>query len=351
MHKPLLATFAVIFLLSAAGLFAQNRTILVPQPVGTFDYNGEGDYFSKAYRWFIESEIDSAVANLKKVIEAAGHPIDPNAYYVVVAHFTDKFTPVGILGKDVDFFSTRLYGLKENNLYYAFISQDDSASFLSVLATAKDSPFLQNLPGFLGFIGVLPGAGAEELAPGERAWVDLRQFTLPKSYRKFSDLSFMVKKDLSDEEALASLVIDNTAKEHWSFGVCFALTSVRDVDFVVGNDGKIIVQPKPTADPAVFGVVNYHFSAVDSKAKTFGTSIHALGGIRVGNVLEPLIGIGGGFSLDIIDLHVFAGYSFEFANELKEGFSVAGDPVAEGEDPFKTKVRGKPRFGLEIKFP
>ena len=66
--------------------------------------------------------------------------------------------------------------------------------------------------------------------------------------------------------------------------------------------------------------------------------------------LEPILGIGGGFSLDIIDLHVFAAYSVEFANELEEGFAI-GQEVDKEVDPFKLKIRGKPRFGLEIKFP
>lgn len=185
---------------------------------------------------------------------------------------------------------------------------------------------------------------------GEPALVEVRQFILPKPFQKFSDLSFLVKKSLSAEEVLAQVIIDNSAKERWSFGVAFALTSVQDVDIIVGNDGTIIVQPKPNADPAVFGVVNYHFFPVDTKAKTFGNSIHALGGVRVGNLLEPIVGLGGGVSLGILDVHVFAGYSFEFANELKEGYEI-GQQVTEEEDPFKLKVRGKFRFGLEVKFP
>jgi hypothetical protein len=350
--RQLLFGVLLALLLMALAVNAQDRTILIPRPLGTNIYDGEGDYFSKAYRWFLESEVDSGVANLKKVIESSGYTMDPNGYYVVVAHFTDQFAPIGIIGKDVDFFSTRLYGLQEENLYYVFVSQTDSVSFLSVLATSKSSPFLENLPGFLGFIGILPTAQKISALPGpDAAWVEIRQFTIPKSYRKFSDLSFLVKKNLSDENMLATLIIDNSAKERWSFGVAFALTSVRDVDIIVGSDGRIIVQPKPTADPAVFGVVNYHFFAVDTKAKTFGNSIHALGGLRVGGpFLEPILGIGGGFSLGIIDLHVFAAYSVEFANELEEKFEI-GQEVGKEVDPFKLKIRGKPRFGLEIKFP
>jgi hypothetical protein len=342
----------IAFLMMTLDVNAQDRTILMPRPLGTSVYDGEGDYFSKAYRWFLESEIDSGVTNLKKVIESTGYTLDPNGYYVVVANFTDQFSPIGIIGKDVDFFDTRLYGLQEENLYYIFISQTDSVSFLSVLATSKTSPFMEHLPGFLGFIGLLPGAQEISALPGPNAaWVEIRQFTIPKSYRKFSDLSFLVKKNLSDENMLATLIIDNSAKERWSFGVAFALTSLRDVDIVVGSDGTIIVQPKPTADPAVFGVINYHFFPVDTKAKTFGNSIHALGGLRVGGpFLEPILGIGGGVSLDIIDLHVFAGYSVEFANELKEEYKI-GQKISKEEDPFQLNIRGKLRFGLEVKFP
>lgn len=346
--------FMLLFIaFSIAFLHAQNRTILIPQPVGVFRYSGEGDYLSKSYTWFIHGAVDSGVVNLQKLVKSSGYTMDPNAYYIVVAHFADNFAPLGIIGKGVDFLSTRLYGLKEDNLYYIFISQSDTSSFISAMATAKDSPFLENLPGFLGFLGILSAqeieAQAKDLA-GEPAWVEVRQFRLPKAFQKFSDLSLHVKKNLSDEETLASVVIDNSAKERWSYGVAFALTSVRDVDIIVGSDGTIIVQPKPGSDPAVFGVVNYHFFPVDTKAKTFGNSIHALGGVRVQNFLEPIVGLGGGVSLGILDLHVFAGYSFEFANELKEGYAI-GDQVAKEEDPFKLKIRGKFRFGLEIKFP
>lgn len=346
--------FVIAFvLISLAGLYAQNRTVLIPRTVGLFHYNGEGDYLSKSFTWFVNSEIDSGLVYLEKVIEASGFTLDPNNYYVVVANFTDKFSPIGIIGKDVDFLGTRLYGLKEDNLYYIFVSQTDSSSFISVLATAKDSPFVEALPGFLGFIGVLTAdeikAQAAKMA-GEPALVEVRQFTVPRAFQKFSDLSFMVKKNLSDEHVLARVVIDNTAKERWSFGVAFALTNVRDVDIIVGNDGTIIVQPKPNADPAVFGVVNYHFFPVDTKAKNFGNSIHALAGVRIGNLLEPLVGLGGGVSLGILDVYAFVGYSFEFANELKAGYEIE-QKLTEQEDPFKLKVRGKLRFGLEVKFP
>ncbi len=347
----LIALLCLISILSA-----QNRTILVPKPVpgAPFMYDDQEDYFGQAYRWFIESEPERAVENLKTLLDSAGIQLDPkNNYYVVVAHFMDKFAPIGIIHEDTDFFSTRMYGLKEDNLYYIFISRTPQApSFLSVMATAKDSPFLQNLPGFLGLFGVftVPEAQLAPELPGQATWVDVRQFNIPKAFRDFSDLSFIVKKDLAADTVLAQTVFDNSAKERWSYGIAFALTSVDEVDIVVGSDGRIIVQPKPTADVSVFGVINYHFWAVDTKAKTLGNSLHLLGGLRIGDILEPIVGLGGGVDLGFVDVHAFVGYSVEFTNKLKNEFNI-GDQVTEDVDPFDTKVRGKPRFGLEIKFP
>ncbi len=348
MHRNF-TIYGILFLMTI-GLFAQNRTILTPQRVdgAPFVLNDQEELFGKAYRWFVENEPDSAIPNLKKLVADAGFTMTPENYYVVVANFMDSFSPIGIIhDEETDFFGTRLYGLNKDNLYYVFISQTPEApSFLSVLATAKDSPFQTNLLSFLNFIGVL----GTETPSGDKVWVDVRQFRIPKAFQKFSDLSFIVKKELSDENALASAVFDNTSKESWSYGIAFGLTSVNDVDIIIGSDGRIIIQPKPDADMAVFGVVNYHLKPIDTKAPTFGNSIHLLGGLRVGGRLEPLIGIGGGFDLGAIALHAFVGYSVEFANELKEGFSI-GQTVVDEVDPFKTNIRGKPRFGLEVRFP
>ena len=333
-------------------LSAQEKTILVPKqvPGAPFELDDQQDLFGQAYRWFWEGEVERGAGTLKQLIVEAGFAIDPDAYYLVVAHFTDYFVPMGLLHKDEDFFNTRLYGLQEDNLYYIFISRTPQApSFLSALATAKDAPFVMNLDDFLGLIGVLPGARAKSLT-GETTWVDVRQFTIPKKYRKFSDLSVIVKKSLEDDKPLVTRVYDNTAKERWSYGIALGLTTVRDVDIVIGEDGRIIIQPKPNADLTPFGVINYHFKPVDTKAKTFGNSIHLLGGVRLGNILEPIVGLGGGVSLGFVDVHAFVGYSVEFANQLKEGF-VISQQISEDVDPFKLKLRGKPRFGLEIKFP
>ena len=266
---------------------------------------------------------------------------------MVVAHFRDSFAPIGLIhGNSNDFYNTRLYGLKEDNLYYIYISQEEDAqSFLSVMSTAKSSPFSEGLPAFLGLLSnVIQPLDYSD----QTVWVDVRQFFIPKAFRDFSDLSFIVKKKLSDEQPIAAMVFDNTKKERLSFGFAMALTSARDVDLLVGNDGRIIVRPKPDADVAGFAVINWHFWAVDTKQKTLGNSLHALAGFRIADIFEPIIGVGGGFDIGLIDLHLFAGYSFEFANALKSGFSI-GDQVNKNKSPFKRKVRGKPRFGIEIK--
>ena len=344
-------SFLLICVLYLINVNGQERTILVPKqvPGAPFSYNDQNEYFGKAYRWFHEGAVDSAVENLKQVITKSGYTLDTKAYYVVLAHFNDSFAPIGLIhGDGTDFFNTRLYGLEKENLYYVFISETENApSFLSVMATAKTSPFMENLPGFLGLVGLL-GQPATLQTIANNVWVDIRRFSLPKVYRDFSDLSFVVKKELSDDNPLATIVFDNTAKERWSYGFAMAITNVRDVDIIVGSDGTIIVRPKPDADVAGFAVINYHFKAIDTKAKSFGNSFHLLGGFRLADIFEPIVGVGAGVSLGLIDLHAFVGYSFEFANGLKSGFKV-GDKVTSNTSPFKSKVRGKPRFGIEIK--
>jgi len=340
-------------LLSFNQSFAQEKTILIPKPVpgAPFSFEDREDLFGQAYRWLIEGEVGRATEHLRGVITAAGYRIDPNAYYVVVAHFTDTLSSIGMLHGSDDFLNTRLFGLDSSNLYYVFISREAGApSWLSALAIEKDSPFLQNLPAFLGLFLPIPGVRAAGVAQVETTWVDVRQFTIPEAYRHYSDISFLVKRKLSDDRVLASVVFDNTSKERWSYGVATAITSIDDVDIRIGDDGRIIVEPKPNLDLATFAVVNYHFCAVDTKAKTFGTSIHILGGVRIGGSLELMLGVGGGVSLSFVDLHLFAGYSVEFANELKEGFSI-GQQITSNVDPFQMRLRGKPRFGIELKFP
>lgn len=351
MRNSMLFLLAVC-LFCGGSIVAQEKTILVPKRVdgAPFVHDDQEDLFGQAYRWFLEGEVERGATSLKELVAKAGYQIDPKSYYVVVANFTDSLSPIGMFHGDDDFLNTRMYGLRTNNLFYIFISREEGApSFLSVLATAKQAPFWENLPAFLGLFLPIPPIGVLEL-PGQQTWVDVRQFEIPKAYRKNSDLSFIVKKKLSDEHVLASGVFDNTAKERWSFGIGAAITSLDDVDIKIGSDGRIIVEPKPNLDLATFAMINYHFQPVDTKAKTLGTSFHLLGGIRLANFFEPIGGIGGGVDLGMIDLHLFAGVSVEVANELKSGWQI-GDTVTEEENPFKIKLRAKPRFGIEVKFP
>ncbi len=350
--QRLIAFLLVTFCVFSEPLFAQERTILVPKRVAgaPFAFADSTDLLGQAWRWFYEGDNRQAALALKAAVTKTGFAIDPNAYYVVVANLTDSLNPIGMFHGSDDFLNTRMFGLDSNNLYYVYVSRTREApSFVSTLATAKDSPFLQNLPAFLSLFPILQQRMSAR-AYAETTWVDIRQYTVPDVYQDFSDLSFIVKKSLSDERIIAQSVFDNTKKEHWSYGIATAITSIDDVDIIVGADGRIIVQPKPNLDLATFGVVNYHFWAFDTKRKTFETSVHLLGGLRIADFVELLIGVGAGVSLDFIDLHLFAGYSVEFANELKAGYKI-GDHVATNVDPFGTTVRGKPRFGLEIKFP
>ena len=333
---------------------AQDRTVLIPKPLAEtpLHFNDSSDIFGQAYRWFYEGDVETSAATLRKLLTEAGVQLDPAAYYIVVANFTDNMTPIGMFHGDQPFLSTRLWGLGEDNLYYIYITRSEGAeSFLSVLAVEKDSPFNQDLLAFIGLFVPLPiTAAADKPVAAPKTYIDVRQFEVPAAFRKFADFSVLVKKDLSDEKVLARMIYDNTSRERWSFGLATAITSINDVDIIIGSDGTIIVEPKPNLDLATFAVVNYHFKPVDTKAKTFGNSFHALAGLRLATNIEPIIGVGGGFSLGFVDLGLFAGYSIEFANELKAGYSI-GDVVSEEVDPFKLKIRGKPRFGLEIKFP
>jgi hypothetical protein len=281
------------------------------------------------------------------LIDASGYKIDPQAYYIVVANFTDKVSPIGLFHEGSDFLDTRFYGLKTDTLYYMFISRTENApSHVSVLLKSKPTPFEANLPAFLGLFGVaVPGVLA---TPSQTTWIDVRRFEIPEKFQKISDISVIVKKDLSAEEFLAAAVFDNTPLERWSYGIATAITSIDDVVLEVGEDGTIIVRPRPTGDFAVFGVINFHFKAVDTKAPTLASSFHLLGGLRLANSIEPLLGLGFGVPIAGFELHLFGGGSLAFRNELKSGFNI-GQRVE--EDPFKTAIKFYPRFGLEVKFP
>lgn len=216
--RILLALFSVLIISQVS--FAQERAILVPRQVegAPFKYTDGDDLFGQAYRWFFEGDVENAGATLRKLVTSAGVKIDPNAYYVVVANFTDNMSPIGMFHGSDDFLSTRMYGLGENNLYYVFITRQQGAeSFLSVLATSKDSPFMENLIPFIGlFVPLATTAAADQPLATKETWIDVRQFKIPDAFRKFSDLSFLVKKDLSDEKILARMVLTTP---RWSAGV------------------------------------------------------------------------------------------------------------------------------------
>ncbi len=354
MGKSIATTVLLTLLCLAASssLLAQNKIITVPKPVeGTpFKVNDSGGLLGKAYRWFMEGEVRWAADSLVKLIDASGFRMNPNDYHIVVTNFTDKLTPIGLLHAGSDFMDTRLYGLHDANLYYIFISKRENAeSFLSVTLTAKDSPFQSGILDFIRLFVPIPIA--QSISGGATdVWLDIRKFEIPEKFQKNSDINVIVKKDLGTEEFLAVAEFDNTAKEQWSFGIATAITSANDVDIIVDN-GVIVVKPQPFGDFASFGVLNYHFSPVDTKQPTVASSFHLLGGLRLAGYVEPLVGVGFGFPTGFpIEVHLFGGISANFTNKLKSGFAV-GDQVAEGVDPFKLKVRVRPRFGIELKFP
>src|SRR5574341_2421995 len=242
-----------------------------------------------------------AADSLRKLIDRSGYKIDPHAYYIVVANFTDKVSPIGLYHEGSDFLDTRFYGLKTDSLYYMFISRTESApSFVSVMLKSKPTPFEANLPAFLNLFGLgLPRALS---TTSRTTWIDVRRFEIPEKFQKNSDISVIVKKDLSSDEYLAAAVFDNTSLERWSYGIATAITSINDVVLEVGNDGVIVVKPVPSGDLAVFGVINFHFKPVDTKAPTLASSFHLLGGLRLANFIEPLLGLGFGIPITAFEL-------------------------------------------------
>jgi len=291
-----------------------------------------------------------AVDSLRKLVAQSAYQINPKAYYIVVANFTDRVSPIGLFHEGSDFLDTRLYGLKNDSLYYMFISRTENApSFISVLLKSKPTPFEANLPAFLQLLGFgIPGV--LEQPEKKTTWIDVRSFEIPDKFKKVSDIAIIVKDSLKTDRYLASAVFDNTPLERWSYGIATAITSINDVDLEIGDDGSIIVKPKPNGDLAAFAVINYHFKPVDTKAPTLASSFHLLGGLRIAPAIEPIVGVGFGVPVTSFELHVFAGASLAFRNVLKDGFSI-GQKVSSEVDPFKVEAKFYPRFGLEIKFP
>lgn len=342
---------ALICLVLSNSLFAQDRIITVPKPVqgAPFKVTDEEDLFGKAYRWFLEGEVEWAADSLAKLIGLSGFSMNPNDYHIVVADYGDEMVPIGMLHAGSDFTDTRLYGLKDADLYYIFISEKEKAeNFLSVTLTRKDSPFQQGLLDFVSLF--LPLEGVPLTTQVREVWLDIRKFEIPEKFQSNSDINVIVKRQVDSEDFLATALFDNTAREHWSFGIATAITTVDDVDFIV-DQGRIVIRPKPQGDFAMFGVINYHFQAVDTKQPTVPSSFHLLAGLRLDNTIEPIVGLGFGFPTGIpVEVHFFGGISVEFANELKSGFSI-GQEISEEVDPFGLELRVRPRFGLELKFP
>jgi len=349
--KRMLLT-ALLGLSWSGGLLAQDQIVIIPRPVAgsPVAYVDRDNLFAKSYHLFREGLAPAAIDSLKKLLEDSGVKLDLRNYYVVVANFTDSATPIGLLHEDSEFFNTRLYGLQEAKLYYIFLTrQRRGVSFVSTLLTAKGSPLTQALPQFIGLFLPFLSPGMSRSGTGtDTTWIDMREFEVPAPFQKFSNISVLVKTALEAERILGSITLDNTSKERWSFGVGTAVTSVNDLDFSIGDDGVIRIQPKPRGDIGHFAVLNYNFKPVDTKARTLSTSFHLLGGMRLASTIEPMVGIGFGIPVAIFETHLFVGYSLEFAQQLKNGY-VVGQFVE--EDPFKLKLRGKPRFGIELKFP
>lgn len=333
-----------------ARLVAQDKIITVPKPVqgAPFKVSDDEQLFGKAYRWFLEGETEWAADSLRKLISLSGFQLDENNYNVVVADYGDQMSPIGVLHDGSSFLDTRLYGLTTDKLYYIYISTDENApSFLSTTLTLKASPFDENLVDFIGLFPVLGNANISDTS--QEVWIDVREYKIPEKFQKFCDISIIVKRDIKAEKNLAGIILDNTAKEKWSYGIATAITSVNDVRFVT-DEGRIVVEPVPWGDFAVFGVLNYHFKAVDTKAPDV-SGFHLIGGLRIADFLEPILGLGYGLPTSFgIQLHLFAGGSLSFQNELKNGFSVLQE-INSDVDPFDTKLKLLPRYGIEVRFP
>ncbi len=345
LKKAFLYSLVLLFLFNL-NLFSQDRSVLIPKSVGApFVTDDSHDLFGKAWRFYRDGFTNFAADSLKKLIAEFGYELKKNHYYIVVANFTPEETPIGMFHGNSHFHDTRLYGLQSDSLFYIFISRDkEASSYLSTVITRKDSYFETVLPYFIGLFPILTQSVAENTT-----WMDVRKFEIPKKFQKNCDISVIVKKNFSDDKFLAREVFDNTSLEKWSFGIATALTSVNDVDFVMEN-GRIVIKPKPRGDLATFGLVNYHFKAVDTKGRTMATSFHVSGCLRISQTIEPVLGLGFGIPIDVIDLHLFAGYSVEFAQEPDTKYKI-NQEVGDGVDPFKLKIRGKPRIGIEVKFP
>ena len=247
----LTAVLLLLFVVFIGVVAAQDKVVIIPKSVAGAPYVVEDstDLFAKAYRFYIEGDVAMAADSLRKLIALSNFQINPQAYYIVVANFTDRVSPIGLFHEGSDFLDTRLYGLKTDSLYYMFISRTENApSFISVMLKTKPTPFEANLPAFLQLIGF--GVGALEAPENKTTWIDVRRFEIPDKFKRVSDIAVMVKDSLKTDRFLASAVFDNTPLERWSYGIATAITTLNDVTLEVGEDGTIIVKPKPNGDHA-----------------------------------------------------------------------------------------------------
>lgn len=341
-----------LFVLIIVPVFGQERMILVPQMVETPEliYQDHDDVCRNMIIFLEDGDVENAADSLKKMLIEAGLKIKKNDYYIVVVNYHSNKNIIGMFHGDKSFQDTRLYGLGSDSLFYVFVTDDSTMkSSVSAIVTRKDSNFSKNLGEFLSLFQLGGVLGVRPLALDKiTAYISVRKFEVPKKFQKNCDITIVAMNESKNKE-LVRAIFDNSSKERWSYGVASAVTTVNDIDYEIDN-GAISIRPKSKGDFATFGVINYHFKAVDTKSKTFSTSIHLMGGLRTSTTFEPILGLGGGLPIPYINLHLFAGYSFEFAQILKEGVRVC-DIVTSNKDPFKLKVRGKPRFGIEIQFP
>ncbi len=112
MQKILVSTLFLILVLSPS-VRAQDKVVVVPKQIqgAPFSVEDDTDLFAKSYRFFIEGEVAMAADSLRKLIDMSGYKIDPQAYYIVVANFTDKVSPIGLFHEGSDFLDT-FTGLK-----------------------------------------------------------------------------------------------------------------------------------------------------------------------------------------------------------------------------------------------
>ena len=95
---PRLTVCLLVFFAVCTGLAqAQDKVVIVPKSIAgaPFVVEDSTDLFAKSYRFFIEGDIEMAADSLRKLIAQSNYQINPKAYYIVVANFTDRVSPIG----------------------------------------------------------------------------------------------------------------------------------------------------------------------------------------------------------------------------------------------------------------